>query len=158
MELLTKMEAARRLGVSIDTVERRLRRGELKGHKQPRPQGFTWMVEAREEALQTPGTTGVAPPVDTPEGTPGTNAEVLRLEELVEVLKDEVDQHRQQLQAQVEAQQKQDEVHQGQLEAKDKQIEQLHVLLQQSQQLALPVPKDSWRWWRRFWPGPAAHG
>jgi hypothetical protein len=38
-----------------------------------------------------------------------------------------------------------------QLEAKDKQIEQLHVLLQQAQ-AALPAPKeDQQSWWRRLW-------
>jgi excisionase family DNA binding protein len=48
------------------------------------------------------------------------------------------------LEAQVEAQQEQ-------LTAKDKQIEQLHVLLQQAQ-AALPVPKeDRHSWWRRLW-------
>jgi excisionase family DNA binding protein len=48
------------------------------------------------------------------------------------------------LEAQVEAQQEQ-------LTAKDKQIEQLHVLLQQAQ-AALPVPKEvNHSWWRRLW-------
>ena len=38
-----------------------------------------------------------------------------------------------------------------QLEAKDKQIEQLHVLLQQAQ-TALPMPKENRQsWWRRLW-------
>jgi DeoR/GlpR family transcriptional regulator of sugar metabolism len=48
------------------------------------------------------------------------------------------------LEAQVEAQQEQ-------LTAKDKQIEQLHVLLQQAQ-AALPAPRDGrpwWKWWGR---------
>ena len=150
MELVTKVEAARRLGVSIDTIERRLRRGELKAHKQPRPQGFTWMIQVAEEALQTPSNTGVIPPVDTPEGTPETNAEVLRLEELVEVLKDEVVQLRRQLQSQAENYERQSEAYQQQLEAKDKQIEQLHVLLQQAQS-ALPAPRGDRPWWQRLW-------
>jgi hypothetical protein len=39
----------------------------------------------------------------------------------------------------------------GQLQAKDKQIEQLHILLQQAQ-AALPVPKeDRLSWWHRLW-------
>jgi hypothetical protein len=150
MELVTKVEAARRLGVSIDTIERKLRRGELKAHKQPRPQGFTWMIQVPEEPLQTPSDTGVIPSVSTPEGTPTTNAEVLRLEELAEVLKDEVAQLRRQLQSQAETYERQNEAYQQQLEAKDKQIEQLHILLQQAQ-AALPVPRDSRPWWRRVW-------
>jgi len=36
-----------------------------------------------------------------------------------------------------------------QVEAKDEQIKELHVLLQQSQ-AALPAPKENRRWWR-FW-------
>jgi Tfp pilus assembly protein FimV len=150
VELVTKVEAARRLGVSIDTIERKLRRGELKAHKQPRPQGFTWMIQVPEEPLQTPGNTGVIPSVDTPESTSATNAEVLRLEELAEVLKDEVAQLRRQLQSQTETHEKQNEAYQQQLEAKDKQIEQLHVLLQQAP-AALPAPRDNRSWWQRLW-------
>src|SRR5688500_19753151 len=45
VELLTIAEAAQRLGVSIDTIHRRLRRGQLSGQRQPTPQGFTWLVE-----------------------------------------------------------------------------------------------------------------
>jgi hypothetical protein len=42
-------------------------------------------------------------------------------------------------------------VQQEELAAKNKQIEQLHVLLQQAQS-ALPSPKeDSQSWWRRLW-------
>ena len=39
---------------------------------------------------------------------------------------------------------------QEQLAAKDRQIEQLHVLLQQAQ-AALPDPRRGRPWWRRFW-------
>jgi len=38
-------EAALRLGVSPDTVRRRMKTGELHGEKQPTPQGFVWLVE-----------------------------------------------------------------------------------------------------------------
>lgn len=37
-------EAATMLGVSQDTIRRRLRRGTLKGEQVERPQGFTWAV------------------------------------------------------------------------------------------------------------------
>jgi hypothetical protein len=141
VDLVTKVEAARRLQLSLDTIERRLRRGELKGHKQPRPGGFTWLIEVPEEPLHTLGNLGGIPPADTPAGPPAPNAEIVRLEELVEVLKDEVAESRRQSQAQSEA------YHQ-QLEAKDKQIEQLHVLLQQA---ALPAPRNNRPWWRRWW-------
>jgi hypothetical protein len=57
------------------------------------------------------------------------------------------------MEAQIAAQQKQIEK-QGedchwQLEAKDKQIEQLHILLQQAQ-AALPAARDGRSWWQ-FW-------
>jgi hypothetical protein len=142
MDLVTKVEAARRLQLSLDTIERRLRRGELKGHKEPRPGGFTWLIEVPGEPLHTSGTPGVYP-LRTPADPPAPNAEIVRLEELVEVLKDEVAESRRQSQAQNEA-------YQQQLEAKDKQIGQLHILLQQAQ-AALPVPRDNPSWWQRLW-------
>ena len=43
-ELVPIAEAARRLGVSADTVRRRLKRGELEGEQHPTAQGFTWLV------------------------------------------------------------------------------------------------------------------
>jgi Tfp pilus assembly protein FimV len=108
------------------------------------------MIQMPEKPLQTPGNTGVIPSVGTPEGTPATNAEVLRLEELAEVLKDEVAQLRRQLQSQAETYERQNQAYQQQLEAKDKQIEQLHILLQQAQ-AALPEPRAHRSWWRRVW-------
>jgi hypothetical protein len=39
---------------------------------------------------------------------------------------------------------------QEQLQSKDGQIEQLHVLLQQAQ-AALPAPRDHRPWWQRLW-------
>lgn len=126
MELVTKREAARCLGVSIDTIERRLKRGELRGHKEHRPHGLTWLVELPEDTV-TPGTNGAVPPADAsgnpPAGAPGGS---LDLGELVGVL-------------------------QEQLSAKDNQIRELHVLLQQAQEQVnrmLPAPQTR-RWW---WP------
>ena len=49
MAQVTIREAAERLGVSTDTVKRRLKRGELQATKRPRPQGFVWMVEMPDE-------------------------------------------------------------------------------------------------------------
>jgi hypothetical protein len=37
-------EAARQLGVSIDTARRRAKRGELTAERRETPQGFTWWV------------------------------------------------------------------------------------------------------------------
>ena len=138
MESVTMAEAAKRLGVSVDTIRRKLRRGELQGCQQPRPQGFVWVVELPEES-DNHGTTPAETVADTPASYPGSKGEICRLEETVAVL-----------QAQVVAQQKQMEAQQEELTAKNKQIEQLHVLLQQAQ-AALPAPRENGRPWWRFW-------
>jgi DNA-binding transcriptional MerR regulator len=116
VELLTIAEAAQRLGVSIDTIHRRLRRGQLSGHRQPTPQGFTWLVEIPVGLRDSKN--------GAPADAPASVGDTQRLEQMVAML-------------------------QAQLEVKDKQIEQLHVLLQQAQ-AALPAPRDNHSWWR-FW-------
>ncbi len=52
VERVPLKEAAERLGVSLDTVKRRMKAGELVGHRKPTAQGFVWHVEvpARSEA------------------------------------------------------------------------------------------------------------
>ena len=42
-------EAAKRLGVSRDTVMRRIHKGELDAHQEERPQGHVWRVVIPEE-------------------------------------------------------------------------------------------------------------
>jgi hypothetical protein len=117
-------EAARLLGISESTARRRLRNGELPGWQVPTKQGFVWMVEV-DDALVA----------DNPD--PG---ELGALRGLVASLNEQLAL----LKSQVLAQQEQ-------LVAKDTQIGQLHVLLQQAQ-AALPVPKEVHHsWWRRLW-------
>jgi len=48
----TIAEAATHLGVSADTIRRRIRRGELSARQAPRPQGHVWMVELEDQELQ----------------------------------------------------------------------------------------------------------
>ena len=43
-ELVSIKEAAERLGISVDTIRRRLKRGELAGAHHPTAQGFTWLI------------------------------------------------------------------------------------------------------------------
>jgi hypothetical protein len=138
MESVTMAEAAKRLGVSVDTIRRKLRRGELQGCQQPRPQGFIWVVELPEES-DNHDVTFAETVADTSASYPGSKGEICRLEETVAVL-----------QAQVVAQQQQMEAQQEELTAKNKQIEQLHVLLQQAQ-AALPAPRENRSWWQRLW-------
>jgi DNA-directed RNA polymerase specialized sigma24 family protein len=83
--------AARRLGVSPDTIKRRIRRGDLEARRVGRPQGYRWLVTVPDNAA----------PVDTG-SLPGSasvdavalavaQAEVRRLEETVQFLSRELD-------------------------------------------------------------------
>jgi hypothetical protein len=140
MELVTMGEAAHRIGVSVDTVRRRLRRGELQGRHQPTPQGFIWLIEIPEQSglgmasEAGMGGRGSAPadaaagPAITSASTPADVApsagDVRTLRELMVVLRQEID------------------ARDRQLETKDRQIEQLHVLLQQTQYVSSPLGQD----------------
>lgn len=44
-ERISIPEAAERLGVSQDTIQRRLKKGELIGEEESTPQGFVWRIE-----------------------------------------------------------------------------------------------------------------
>lgn len=116
---VSKSEAASRLGVSVDTIERRLKAGELKGHKEPRPQGYRWMIELPDDGDN--GDAQEHTSVDAEVCACGCAGEIKRLEEMVGMFREQIG-------------------------VKDTQISELHVLLQQSQ-AALPAPKTRWRWW-----------
>jgi DNA repair exonuclease SbcCD ATPase subunit len=149
MVWVPKEEAARLLGVSIDTVERKLKRGELNGKQDPRPRGWRWLVEIPQDvATAETSAAPVSTPANAPADAHANEPEALR--ELIDTVKDEVAELRRQLQSQAESYQQQLEAKDQQLEAKDKQIEQLHVLLQQAQ-AALPAPRDNRPWWQRLW-------
>ncbi len=125
-EWVTIKEAAGRLGVSPDTIRRRLKSGELTGQKEQTPQGFTWLVEVpftiepppRPDTPSEPP--GPPPPADAaPNQATAPAAEVRRLEQLVEVLQTEI-------------------------EARRREVEQLHIVLsQQARALALPAPQET---------------
>jgi len=137
MELVTMAEAAHRLGVSTDTVRRRLHRGDLEGHQQPTPQGFIWLIEIPENA--GPGDAYAVADADSDSAqADATASELSSARELIEVFRKEI-----------EIRDKQLEVKDQQIETKDRQIGELHVLLQQAQ-AALPAPRDGRPWWR-FW-------
>jgi DNA-binding response OmpR family regulator len=71
---------------------------------------------------------------DEAEGDHGVTQEIIsRMDDTIAILSDQV------------------KVQQEELTAKNKQIEQLHVLLQQAQS-ALPAPKESQHsWWHKLW-------
>src|SRR5918996_3048842 len=159
MAWVSMTQAASCLGVSVDTIRRRLHRGELQGKQKPISQGFAWLIEipdeviearrckdsnqpgARSEATESQGCTQAdATPDATQQGQSEDSshlaailaAENALLRELVETYRDQL------------------QVLQGELEAKRRDIQELHVLLQRSQdQRALLEPKIR-RWWQ-FW-------
>jgi len=112
VEKVSVGEAARRLGISVDTVRRRISKGELLAHREPTPQGYRWEVELQ--------------PNDQP-----LNGNEANNEALVTAL-----------QAQVLAQAEE-------LNARRREVQELHVLLQTAQTaLAPPERRPWWRWWR----------
>lgn len=126
MATLTIKEAAERLGISEVTIRRRLRTGLLKGYQESPPTG-KWMIEVPDDVS---GQDSPATPVANDDATP----------ELVETLRDTI--------------QRQDEVIdllKHQLETREREVQELHVLLQRAQ-AALPGPRqDHLSWWRRIW-------
>ncbi len=124
MERVSILEAARRLGVTQETIRRRIRKGELAAYQEPRPQGYVWFVDVPEEELPSEE----PPYADFKEKANET--ELLR--EMMELLREEL------------------KTKDRQLESKDQQIKELHVLLQQFQ-MALPAAGDNRSWWDKLW-------
>lgn len=59
-------DAAQALGVSVDTVRRRMKRGELDARREQTPQGFRWLVRLpdQEPPQNAPGSPQTARPGD----------------------------------------------------------------------------------------------
>ena len=132
MQQVSIDEAARLLGVSQDTIRRRIRNGELKAHQETRPQGYVWRVILPDEEPEPEGQNHVG--------------DTYLSSELVEALRDTIqrqDNTIAQLRTQLEAKDRQ-------LETRAREVQELHVLLQQAQ-AALPVPRDNRPWWQRVW-------
>lgn len=98
-ERLSMKQAAERLGVSVDTIRRRLKKGELVGEKEPTPQGYEWrIILPREESDAT-----------EPQGEPETTShagdaiELELLRERIDELKQERDDWKEQAQRSAEA-------------------------------------------------------
>jgi hypothetical protein len=133
-------EAAATLGVSQDTIRRRIHKGELKAEKVHTPKGPAWMIDlpghaqadataasadshgADRQAYAAHESDDYAAPS---EDAKTAWAEVHRLEQMVSILQSEV-------------------------ESRRREVQELHVLLQQAQ-AALPTPRDNRPWWQRLW-------
>jgi hypothetical protein len=136
-------DAARCLGISVDTVRRRINSGALKARKARQGQNFTWWVDLPDD-LVSPGAEGSRPTreetasVQDHQGDGPAAVDAAHTQALLESQAALIST----LQAQVQAQQ-------GELAAKNQQISELHVLMQQLQ-AALPAPREGRPWWR-FW-------
>lgn len=119
MQQVTIAEAAKRLGISMDTIRRRIGKGELKARKVPSSHGEMYLVELPEDT--SPAETHRAQAENSPE------VEVLR--KTISILEIELDSRR-------------------------REVQELHVLLQQAQAALPPPGRQAVRvpWWRRLIP------
>lgn len=84
-ERVTITEAARHLGVSPDTIRRRIRRGELTAYRQPVGRGYVWLVDVADESSASSSGAGRA-------------RATMRGGELVALLREELDARRREVQ------------------------------------------------------------
>jgi hypothetical protein len=125
---VTIPEAAQLLRLSEYTVRRRLRTGELTGHQVASPGGFTWVVEVPDNLAQDAQVESCY------------SGEMAAMKALLA-----------RAEAQIASQETQLQAKDKQLETRAREVQELHVLLQQAQ-AALPAPKeDRQSWWRRLW-------
>lgn len=115
MEELPIADAAKRLGMSIDTVRRRISKGELKARKVTGSHGEMYLVEIPDD---TPPAPDNPPPADN-------SGEIEALRKTISILETE-------------------------LEARRREISELHILLQRA---TSPVAKPTaLHWWQRLLP------
>jgi hypothetical protein len=121
---LTITEAAARLGISRDAMRTRVRRGQVVAFKDPTGQWRVNLPDVQADpGLDRGHDPGQDHPPDPPPGQGAGDGAVTALEELVSVLK-----------AQVATQQEQLTAKDRQLAERAREVEQLHILLQTSQQ------------------------
>jgi len=129
MQEVTIAEAARCLGMSIDSIRRRIAKGELKARKVPSPHGEIYMVELADDAAPVAVTT------EEKEENPVA----------------------------IEAMQKTIAILEAELESRRREVQELHVLLQQAQKQLPPGKTEEAKpeapvtevaakvsWWRRI--------
>jgi predicted site-specific integrase-resolvase len=123
MASVTIKEAAERLGISEVTIRRRLRTGQLKGYQESPPTG-KWFIEVSDDDVEQ-GEAGADDDDDVLELVDALRDTIKRQDEVIALLK-------------------------HQLEAREREVQELHVLLQQSQ-TALPAAGDNRSWWYKLW-------
>ena len=129
MQEVTIAEAARCLGMSIDSIRRRIAKNELKARKVPSPHGEIYLVELPDEAVPAPDPAAIGEKEDN-------TVAIEAMRKTISILETE-------------------------LEARRREVQELHVLLQQAQKQLPPgktedvkeeVP-DKVSWWRRLFTG-----
>ena len=119
-------DAAKILNISMDTVRRRISKGELKARKVPSPHGETYLVEVPEEP---------DPVSEVPEDKEDNPVAIEAMRKTISILEIE-------------------------LEARRREVQELHVLLQQAQKQLPPGNAEDpavktpakVSWWRRLNP------
>lgn len=120
MQEITIAQAAERLGVSMDTIRRRISKGEIKARKVPSAHGEMYIIELPEDIA--PESSGLAGKAEAP-------GEIEALKKTIAIMETE-------------------------LESRRREVQELHVLLQQAQ-AALPQvrrPEQAVPMWRRLIP------
>lgn len=137
-EYVSIQDAAQRLGVSPDTIRRRVRSGELEGQQEKTAQGFVWRVKVPMVSA-APSVSGENAAGPTGQADGGAQ-ELAHVRAMLE----EVRHHRSQLETQLAAQQAELEARRREAEDHDRivldlseRLREAHVLLGQAQQ-ALP--------------------
>jgi hypothetical protein len=136
VQAVTISEAARALGVSVETVRRRLRRQQLAGQKLPTAQGFEWRVllpvqlldGTERDSAASGDQADAAPPTHAPGASPsqrsvaGPEREITRLEAHVGDLRTELAEAR------------------AELEARRREVQELHVIIARLTPAPTPLP------------------
>jgi len=104
MQEVTIAEAAKRLGMSIDSIRRRIAKEELKARKVPSPHGEIYMIELPDEIAAAPAE----------------------------------DKEKEENPVALEAMRKTIAILENELEARRREVQELHVLLQQAQKQLPP--------------------
>ena len=125
---VTIAEAAKCLGMSIDSIRRRIAKNELNAHKVPSPHGEIYMVEIPEGALPVP---------EASEEKVDSTATIDAMLKTISILENELD-------------------------ARRREVQELHVLLQQAQKQLPPGKAENKAaeapqkvsWWKKFFSSP----
>jgi excisionase family DNA binding protein len=122
IQALTIPEAARVLGLSVVTIRRRLKRGELRGQRVPTPAGFEWRILLPSPLVDAAGAAGADQATRQGGDQGGPNQETAGADQRL-----------------IEALQAQNAELRAELAARRREVQELHVLLARWQP-ALPPP------------------